>query len=356
MITKSLYIAVATLYLLLPSCVTQRVGEQCERVDDTFGTCMDLGRCLQSEGNVQSVKNLKSCSNPGGDVRQTPVCCRSNSRKIARTMCSKWNENARNLGIGCGETTTRIHGGNFAQVNEFPHMVAVVDRNDNRKAFCGGTLISESFVITAAHCIEDLRYLTSQIFVRVGAINLKEEDSQLIEVQRIIRHPLYDPPYSYHDIALLELRTEVQFSRSVLPACLPTLNGRLETGRILNVAGWGATERTDFSNVLLKGFAKTISRFKCDDSLSSGGLQRQIYVAGITDSIICVDESSSGACKGDSGGPLSGEDVSTCQHIIFGVVSKGSPSCQGTVVPGIYTNVEHYIHWIVSHVWPRVNV
>lgn len=353
MLARSLCIVVATLQLLLPHSFSQSAGERCKRVDDTIGTCMELGRCLQSDGNAQSVINLRHCAATWGDIRQTPVCCRSNPRNLARAMCSKWSRVASSLGMRCETTTTRIQGGEFAQVNEFPHMVAIVDPTRSLNAFCGGTLISEDYVITAAHCVDSF---FSRYSVRVGIVNLKEEDSQTIQVLRTIRHPLYKAPASYHDIALLQLATKVQLSKRVMPACLPTVNGRLGEGRILTVAGWGRTETADISNVLLKGFGRTLSRFKCDDALDTGGLNSEFYRAGITDSIICLDESSSGACQGDSGGPLTGEIPSTCQHVVFGVVSKGSPSCQATTVPGIYTNVEHYIQWIVDNVWPEENL
>ncbi|XP_063586693.1 serine protease ami-like [Penaeus indicus] len=353
MFLRSLCIAVATLHVLLPCGVAQGTGEQCERVDGTVGTCMEFGRCLQSGGNAQSVINLRSCAATWGDIRQTPVCCRSNPRNLARAMCSKWNRIANNFGR-CTSTETRIQGGSFARVNEFPHMVALVNRFRGQNAFCGGTLISENFVLTAAHCIDGIK-TASEVSVRVGVINLQEENSQTFQVLKISQHPLYRPPSSYHDIALLELATKVQLSRGLVPACLPTQNGRLQEGKILTVAGWGSTEVAEFSNVLLKGFGRTVSRFGCDDALDTNALNRDFYRAGITDSIICLDESSSGPCKGDSGGPLTEENASTCQHTVLGIVAKGSPSCQGTTVPGIYTNVEHYMQWIVDIVWRKEN-
>ncbi|XP_047474479.1 serine protease ami-like isoform X2 [Penaeus chinensis] len=352
MFVRSLCIAVA-LQLLLPSGEAQGTGEQCERLDGTIGTCMELGRCLQSDGNTQSVINLRSCATTWGDIRQTPVCCRSNPRKVARAMCSKWNSIANNFGI-CEATETRIHNGIFAQLNEFPHMVALVDRFRNQHAFCGGTLISENFVLTAAHCIEGKK-TPSEVSVRVGVINLQDEDSQTFQVLKIWQHPLYRLPSSYHDIALLQLATKLQLSKSLLPACLPTQNGRLQEGKMLTVAGWGKTEVGKLSNVLQKGFGRTVSRFACDDALDKLSNNRVSYSAGITDSIICLDESNSGSCKGDSGGPLTEENVSTCQHIVLGIVSKGSPHCQRTTIPGIYTNVEHYIQWIVDIVWRNEN-
>ncbi|ROT67836.1 putative transmembrane protease serine 9-like, partial [Penaeus vannamei] len=311
---------------LLPEC--GRAVQTRRRHDRNYGS--ELARRLQSDGNAQSVINLRHCAATWGDIRQTPVCCRSNPRNLARAMCSKWSRVASSLGMRCETTTTRIQGGEFAQVNEFPHMVS-------------------RFQVEMRTGIDLGLIFFSRYSVRVGIVNLKEEDSQTIQVLRTIRHPLYKAPASYHDIALLQLATKVQLSKRVMPACLPTVNGRLGEGRILTVAGWGRTETADISNVLLKGFGRTLSRFKCDDALDTGGLNSEFYRAGITDSIICLDESSSGACQGDSGGPLTGEIPSTCQHVVFGVVSKGSPSCQATTVPGIYTNVEHYIQWIVDN-------
>ena len=140
----------------------------------------------------------------------------------------------------CPTDQNLIVGGTAARFGEFPHMarLAMPDENGAMVFRCGATLISEQWVMTAAHCLE-----SQTIVVRLG--ELKEGNDEFgdpvdVQVTRIVKHPNYKPRTVYNDIALLKLARPVTFSTRIRPACL---YGSSTVDRTKAVAiGFGSTE------------------------------------------------------------------------------------------------------------------
>ncbi|XP_014219961.1 venom protease-like [Copidosoma floridanum] len=248
----------------------------------------------------------------------------------------------------CVAKTKFIVGGTKAEPKEFPHMAAIgydEENSDSIRWNCGGALISDSWVLTAAHCTYAFPWGYAK-YVRVGDLNLESEDDDAKPQERNvflrIRHPDYKRPDQYNDIALLKMDRPVTFDAYVRPACL-SLNPNIPPGEKTIVAGWGITDWTNEkgSPDLMKVQVPIVDYETCN----------KYYGTINSESQLCAGEDGKDACQGDSGGPLMVKsDSYKCMYDIVGVTSFGK-LC-GSVIPGIYTNVNHYLDWIEDTVWP----
>ncbi|XP_017299780.1 trypsin-like [Diaphorina citri] len=134
----------------------------------------------------------------------------------------------------------RIVGGWTTEVNEYPWVVALEQAG---KFFCGGTLISDRYVLTAAHCRQ------KDLIVVISEHNRATVYETQIETRRVVKvltHPKYNAQGAKshdHDIALLKLDTPLEFKPTVSPVCLPQL-GEKFTQRTGTVVGWGRVEES----------------------------------------------------------------------------------------------------------------
>ncbi|XP_058818845.1 uncharacterized protein LOC131681810 isoform X2 [Topomyia yanbarensis] len=235
-------------------------------------------------------------------------------------------------------------------LKEFAHMGAIgwTQRNGNILWQCGGTLIWDNFVLTAAHCAVDSRNQAPDV-VRFGDIDLTSADddqyAQQIKIVEVIRHPMHKFAANYHDIALIKLSKGVRLHDTVAPACL-WLDEEMRF-RKLEATGWG---RTGFAQeqtpVLLKVVLKPISKQQCSEFYSN--ITTRKLRSGLQDQHLCAIDDRMDTCEGDSGGPLQIKLMhnSKVTPFIVGITSFGS-AC-GTSTPGVYTRIAGYQDWIVS--------
>ncbi|XP_031617181.1 serine protease persephone-like [Contarinia nasturtii] len=243
--------------------------------------------------------------------------------------------------------------------------MAALGYNDHLKISfgCGGTIISERYIMTAAHCIKAGR---PPVLVRLGKIDLTDESPSNYRtnyyIQNFTRHPNYSMNMEKNDIALLRLTKKISFNNNIRPACLHTDMGDIDNRTKLTVTGWGITIPGDpdsQSNLLLKIEINTMPLSECNTTyLNHDTLKTQtVFRDGLDDGQYCAhdldgqDPFIKDACQGDSGGPLAHiPNNDPNEATIVGIVSFGH-SC-GLKLPGIYTRVAHYIPWIQSIVWP----
>ncbi|XP_041563663.1 serine protease persephone isoform X1 [Drosophila elegans] len=237
-----------------------------------------------------------------------------------------------------------VVGGKPTRYREFPFMAALGWRSnfDQRIYYrCGGALISNNFVLTAAHCADLGGEPPSQ--VRLGGDNLTLSEGEDLSIRRVIVHPEYSASTAYNDIALLELETPAK------PAFKPTcIWGEKEVANSLVTAiGYGQTSFAGLSSAqLLKVPLKSVSNEECQvhyqvDQLAQGVLGTQMCAGDIT--------GERDTCQGDSGGPLLMQDGPL--GYIVGITSLGQGCASGP--PSVYTRVSSFIDWIEGIVWPQ---
>ncbi|KAF7279785.1 hypothetical protein GWI33_006745 [Rhynchophorus ferrugineus] len=261
----------------------------------------------------------------------------------------------------CGpiSSNSRITSGKKTSLEEFPWMALIAyNTPDVGIEFrCGGTIISDRYVLTAAHCVHNSSTI---IGVRLGEydINNNKQDCdgnycsppvQDFYIDETVIHKNYDPKTFDNDIALLRLSVAANFSyANVQPICLPVeeINDDL-SGKFAVISGWGVTEEGHKSPVLLKASVPVIPIETC----------KNLYkrFTNLTDRQICAGGyKGQDSCKGDSGGPMMyvGLIQGTPRFIQYGIVSFGPSECGTDGQPGIYTRVGSYLTWILDHIRP----
>ena len=268
----------------------------------------------------------------------------------------------------------RIIGGIESEGGELPwqayiNMTFRDDNGDERTFICGGVVVRQDVVITAAHCMRNgtQTVLPEDVMVWGGITSIfNASRSTAVSVNRVILHPSYNSSRFANDIAILHLRDPLP--EEAMPIAIATdadqarvdddfANGWVDNAeRVANllVSGWGSTEPSTTSSgstrlrqTLLSG----VPDIRCDQlwGANINVLDYPIYVcAGSVAPDLARD-----SCFGDSGGPLVWQDPQAIADSDFGLRLVGLVSfgegCAGRL-PGVYTETATYLEWIESNV------
>jgi len=239
----------------------------------------------------------------------------------------------------------RIVGGEEATPYSLPFQVALVFANTNRLR-CGGTIISESYIITAAHCVDD-SWLTFQIVAAEHDLQNDRDDATRHNIEAIHVHPKWNDTTKDYDFALLHLQDQIDISESskakaiVLPKATDV---SFIEGTTFNVSGWGdLISGGNYSHKLRYVTVPWVSDDLCQNAYSR---------KHITPRMLCAGDLLDGGvdtCQGDSGGPMTWLDPLTSEIKLVGVVSWGR-GCAKPGYPGIYAEVSTVLDWIEQYV------
>merc|ERR1712168_352030 len=247
---------------------------------------------------------------------------------------------------GLASRQTRIVGGTVTEVNEYPWQVGLVGSGGSRP-FCGGSVIGDRWVLTAAHCTG-----SSSIQVLLGEHDTSSSNDNVVRknVVRVIDHPSYDRSTLDYDFSLLQLDSAIDFASNehIRPVCLPSDDSNTYAGQQATVTGWGTTSSGGSTSSTLREVVVQV--------LSNTERTNKGYTTSdITANMICAGVEAGGkdSCQGDSGGPLvssgSGDGVTAGQNYEqIGVVSWGY-GCAVARYPGVYARTSKVISWINSN-------
>lgn len=245
-------------------------------------------------------------------------------------------ETLKNCTCECGlsnQPKNRIVGGRPTTPHRYPWVARLVY---NGQFHCGASLLSNDYVITAAHCVRKLKRSKMRIILGDHDQYVNTDGVAIMRaVSVVIRHRNFDMNSFNHDVALLKLRKSVKFSKKVRPVCLPQ-PGTDPAGKEGTVVGWGRTgEGSTLAGEAREVQVPIYSLTQC---------RKMKYRANrITENMICAGQGSHDSCQGDSGGPLLVEESD--RYEIAGIVSWGV-GCGRPGYPGVYTRVARYLNWI----------
>ncbi|XP_036710855.1 serine protease 55 isoform X1 [Balaenoptera musculus] len=280
----------------------------------------------------------------GGETQSPTVKMRKQSWRV-HVIAQDHSAYKRQMGIfrpECGERPvfergaqfSRIIGGMEAEVGEFPWQVSIQARNEH---FCGGAIINEWWIVSAAHCFHS-EISPTELRVVLGTNSLSSPSLEIKGVTSIILHKDFQKLNMDNDISLLLLDTPITFSELKEPICMPTEPGLARWHKCW-VAGWGQTQtglKQPMETELLKVPMTIMDWEKCLKEFPR--LTKNMLCAG-------YENETYDACQGDSGGPLVCTTESGKKWFQVGIISWGK-SCGRKNIPGIYTLLENYHSWI----------
>jgi secreted trypsin-like serine protease len=239
------------------------------------------------------------------------------------------------------------------EIQNVPYQVSIQNKS-NGNHFCGGSIINNKYVLTAAHCVDGTNASDITLNVGFSLQNNPGNNLQSYNARRIVIHPNYNNGTNDFDIAVIEIDGAFSFNGSVQPVELISPQSLVsETiGNQVRVSGWGWTvpNQSGVANQLQAVDIPIISNQQADNQLDiSSPNHPELTQRMLSTGAVGMDRQ--GACHGDSGGPLvfrqNGQNDTQ-----MGVVSWGVPRCVGNEnSPSIYARLSQFINWINSEIW-----
>ncbi|MFE9613010.1 S1 family peptidase [Streptomyces sp. NPDC006012] len=224
-----------------------------------------------------------------------------------------------------------IVGGTTTTTTAYPFMMQITDAAQSQ--FCGGTLVSATKVVTAAHCM--VGESTGSVRVVGGRTYLGGTDGTVSRVSKIWINPDYTDAANGDDVAVLTLSTSMPYTTA--PYVSSSQTGVYAAGTTARVLGWGTTsENGGSSNQLRTATVPVVSDSSCRTAYGSDFVQTDMVCAGYTSGGVDT-------CQGDSGGPL------LIGGALAGITSWGE-GCARAGYPGVYTRLTTFSNLVAAQV------
>jgi len=231
---------------------------------------------------------------------------------------------------------TTIVGGEDAKENHYPFMVSLQQKSNNFH-FCGGSLLNETTVITAAHCTVNANPGSLQVALGKHSLSTEEDTQQIIDVKSIVVHPDFSYYTLVNDVSIIHLAEPAVLNKYVQPINLPEKDASPEG--YTKIIGWGTLKSGGQTpDILQKAKVKVVDFEECAEAYGSSS-------NSVREGMMCAAAPGKDSCQGDSGGPL------FKGRTLLGLTSWGY-GCAQEKYPGVYTNVSSFVDFIGVHLNP----
>uniref|UniRef100_A0A8C5NZB2 Transmembrane protease serine 6 n=1 Tax=Jaculus jaculus TaxID=51337 RepID=A0A8C5NZB2_JACJA len=301
------------------------LSKVCDRKPD----CLNSSDEEQCRGGVPCGTFTFQCEDGSCVKKPNPQCdgqpdCRDGSDEL-------------HCDCGLQGPSGRIIGGAVSSEGEWPWQASLQIRG---RHICGGALIADRWIITAAHCFQEDSMASPALWtVFLGKVRQSSRwpGEVSFKVSRLLLHPYHEEDSHDYDVALLQLDHPVVYSATVYPVCLPARSHFFEPGLHCWITGWGA---------LREGGPTSSTLQKVDVQLVPQDLCSEAYHYQVTPRMLCAGyrKGKKDACQGDSGGPLACKEPSG-RWFLAGLVSWGL-GCGRPNYFGVYTRITGVVGWI----------
>ncbi|XP_042609388.1 serine protease 27-like isoform X3 [Cyprinus carpio] len=236
----------------------------------------------------------------------------------------------------------RVVGGTDTHEGAWPWMVSLHSPK-YKGHFCGGSLISSEWVLSAAHCFASVN--TFSVCVYLGRRTQQGDHGHEVSrsVSTLLIHPSYNNDTYNNDIALLRLSSSVIFTNYIRPVCLAAENSNFPSGTSSWITGWGQTAfgvNLFYPGALQETVVPVVINSECNNLLGADLITDNMMCAGLL-------QGGNDTCQGDSGGPMVSHQCSV--WVQSGIISRGH-DCGQPSEPGVYTRVSQYQQWITTSI------